>query len=74
MLISDIKEMERIVENNPELYWDGWNVIRATQSDHAEYENSGVFNRATGKWYKKEVYPADGIGWEIPDSVMLYEE
>lgn len=74
MLICDIKELERIVEAHPDLHWDGWNVIRVTQQDDAQYSNKGIFNRGTGKWYVKEVYPLDGIGWDIPSEVITREK
>lgn len=74
MLISDIKEMEKIVQGNEELHWDGWNVVHITQSEFSQYENAAIFNRGTGKWHHREVYELDGIGWDIPDVVIQNEK
>jgi len=74
MLICDLKELEKIVENNPNLHWDGWNVVHIKQQDDAQYSAQGVFNRDTGKWYTKQVYCLDGIGWDIPNEVITHEK
>jgi hypothetical protein len=74
MLIADMKAMEEIVEKNPELHWEGWNVVRITQGDNAEYQKNGFYNRATGKWHIREVYKLDGIGWDIPNAVIFNEK
>jgi hypothetical protein len=70
MLISNIQDMERIVEEVPHLHWDGWDVIHIVQDDYAEYLPIGFYNRATKMWYRKEVYRPDKFGWEIPSAVM----
>jgi hypothetical protein len=71
MLISDMTVMERIIEKNENLHWDGWSVIHIVEDPSAEYDNSGYYNRALGKWFRKKSYLPDGIGWDIPDSVIL---
>jgi hypothetical protein len=74
MLISDIKEMDKIVSQNDDLHWDGWNVVRVVQDDYAEYQSVGFYNRAMGKWYRRDIYQLDVLGWEIPDSVVGNEK
>lgn len=68
--LSDLADAEIIVNNNPNLSWDGWNIIHLAQDDYAEFLPEGVFNNETLQWYKKTVYPCTETGWEIPESVI----
>ena len=70
MLISDIHVMEEIIAKNENLHWDGWNVVRSIEDDSAQYQACGYYNKVLGKWYRKETYFLDGIGWDIPDAVV----
>lgn len=72
MKILDIETVEQIVKNNPNLHWDGWNVICLDQDDYAEFLPTGVFDRTTGKWYRKKVYALHDDGtWTIPDEAIV---
>lgn len=70
MIIDDIVKMDILVEKNPNLRWDGWNVVQLIQDDYAEFLVNGVYDRETSKWYRKTVYACSEKGWEIPESVM----
>ena len=65
-----MQEMERLVDNNPNLSWDGWDVIHKQKDDYAEFSNNGVFDNLTMQWYRKTVFTCTEEGWEIPESVM----
>lgn len=67
MLINDLNIMEQIVENNPELSWDGWNVVRHIKSSNAEFSNDGAM--INGSWHKKKIFPVTEKGWHIPESI-----
>lgn len=70
MQITDMNQMEIIVNSNPSLSWSGWDVVQLIQDDYAEYLPVGVFNRETSKWYRKTVFPCTEDGWDVPESVM----
>jgi hypothetical protein len=71
MRIKSLSEAEIIVENNPSLSWDGWDVIYVVQDDYAEFLHIGFFDKESGKWYKKFIFSCDSEGWDIPDSVII---
>jgi hypothetical protein len=70
MIVSNLSEIEGIVNNNPKLSWDGWDVVFLEQDDYAEFLPVGVFDNKTLQWYKKTVYPCTEKGWELPESVI----
>lgn len=73
MKIPDLDTAETVVSKNPELSWDGWNVVQKTQDDSAQFNVNGVYDRITGKWYIKKTYSLDcdeGC-WTIPDEAIV---
>jgi hypothetical protein len=70
MLVNDILDMEKIVDNSKYLHWEGWSVIHSVPDEYAEMSNEGYFNRSLGGWYKKKVYHCGTSGWDIPDAVI----
>jgi hypothetical protein len=70
MIVSDQNDVENIVNKNPDLSWDGWDVVHLVQDDYAEYLLIGVFDNSTRQWYKKTTYPCTDKGWDLPESVM----
>jgi len=70
MKIMSLNDAESFVDSHNKLSWDGWTIIQDIQDSDAEYRNDGVYNRETGKWYRRIQYPyIDGTGWELPDSL-----
>ena len=67
MLVTKLEHMEEIVESNDDLFWDGWNVVKYTNSRSAMYSVDGVFRN--GKWMKKKVFPLTEQGWLLPESL-----
>lgn len=68
MKISDLNEMESIVESHPLLKWDGWNVVCLEQDDMAYMNKDAVFE--DDKWHKKTVYKFENDHWYIPKNVL----
>ena len=68
MLIKSLTKMEKIVENNKSLSWDGWNVLHRTPSPASWMDPNGVFYK--GVWYLQKRYDVTTSGWEIPDRLV----
>lgn len=71
MKVTDLNEAEKIVANNPNLSWEGWDIIHLVQDDYAEYLHTGLMDKQSKKWYKKTIISCNADGWNIPDSVIL---
>lgn len=67
MLVTSLEEMESIVASRSDLEWDGWSVVKYSNSSNAMYAPDGVYHR--GKWMKKKVYPLTEEGWYLPNSI-----
>jgi hypothetical protein len=67
MLVTSLEEMESIVNANPNLQWDGWNVVKYSVNANAMYSVDGVFK--DGKWLKKKVFPITETGWHLPNNI-----
>lgn len=67
MLINDLNLMEKIVQNNSQLSWDGWNVVRHIKSSNAEFSSDGAILH--GQWYKRKIFPITEKGWYIPENI-----
>lgn len=67
MFISDLDQMEKIVNTSRNLEWDGWNVIKYTPASNAMFSKDGVYKN--NKWYKRQIFPITEQGWNMPDSV-----
>jgi hypothetical protein len=64
MKMNDLLKMEKIVDSNPELSWDGWDIIHLKEDINGIYEKNGMFK--DGKWFVKNVYKLENDGWKIP--------
>lgn len=71
MKISELNEAEKIVDKNPSLSWDGWDIVHIVQDDYAEFLHIGFFDKETNLWYKKFIFECGHDGWDIPDSVII---
>lgn len=67
MLINDLPTMEKIVQSNNSLFWDGWDVVQYKKSDKAMFEKDGAFFKK--QWHKKTVFKITESGWNIPISI-----
>ena len=66
MNIKSLNTMEKIVEKNKNLIWDGWNVIDIKESNTAKTSVNGI--RIKDKWYLRKVYSPGREGWNIPNT------
>lgn len=70
MVIKNLDDAEVIVDNNPNLSWDGWTIIHKVQDDSAEYDIRGSYDREVGKWFRRIPYQyVDNTGWVVPNSL-----
>lgn len=67
MLVTSLEEMEDIVRSRGDLSWDGYDVVKYTNSSNAMYGVDGVFRN--GKWMKKKVFPLTEQGWHLPNTI-----
>lgn len=68
MTISDLAVMDRVVQANAKLSWDGWDVRHLVPDDAAYYRTDGV--RVNGKWYREKRYSPGVQGYTIPDRLV----
>ena len=66
MIITDLNQMENIVNSRNDLEWEGWNVIRYTKNDASFMSSDGAFRN--GQWHKKQVYELTEMGWKVPNN------
>lgn len=65
MIIKSLNTMEKIVSQNKNLMWNGWDVIDLKESDMARTSVTGI--RIKDKWYLHKVYKPGKNGWDIPN-------
>ena len=65
MIIKSLNTMEKIVTQNKNLMWNGWDVVDLKESDMARTSVSGI--RIKDKWYLHKVYKPGKNGWDIPN-------
>lgn len=69
MIIDNLKTMEKIVANNRELYWVGWDVVERKRTDMGRTAINGV--RVRGQWFVQNIFKVDRQGWEIPNKYKV---
>lgn len=67
MLVTSLEEMEQIVRSRNDLVWDGWDIVKYTNSNNAIYAADGAYR--DGKWMKRKVFPITKDGWYLPNSI-----
>lgn len=67
MLITNLEDMEKIVASRGDLFWDGWDIVKYTNSSNALYTKDAEFR--DGKWLKKTVFPLTEEGWHLPNTI-----
>lgn len=61
--------MEKIVEKNPSLKWNGWDVEYHDISDDGFMKLNGVYLPDNG-WGTKKVFKLKDGFWDIPDNIL----
>lgn len=64
MKINSLEEMEKIVNNNKNLFWEGWNVC-AYENEDGFYSKKGIYK--DNKWLIKNSFLFKDNAWTIPD-------
>jgi hypothetical protein len=65
MIIRSLNTMEKIVNKNKNLIWNGWDVIDLKESEIARTSPVGI--RVKDKWYLHRTYKPGRNGWDIPN-------
>jgi len=68
IVVSSLRIMEDIVDRDPDLGWDGWDVLMYSKKHTSFMNKKAVFR--DGKWKRVERYPAGEEGWTIPESLV----
>lgn len=63
--VRSLEEMEKIVNRNRSLYWDGWVVVNSYPSDKGRTSKFGAYVR--GVWHLQKRFVPNKNGWDIPD-------
>jgi hypothetical protein len=67
MLVTNLEDMEKIVDSQKDLSWDGWSVVKYKSNPAAQFNKSGAF--LNGRWYSKSIFPLTEKGWSIPNNL-----
>ena len=69
MLVVDLKTMEKIVKNNNNLKWVGWDVLELKRSNLGRTDVNGI--RIDDQWYIKKDIKLTDKGWEISNKYRM---
>jgi hypothetical protein len=64
MIKIDYDTAHSIVENNSNLFWDGWNIVDWKADTLGEMSKDGMLK--DGRWGTYKIYPLDKDGWDVP--------
>jgi hypothetical protein len=67
MVIKDLKQAEKIVENNKSLSWKGWDIVYLTEDENGFFNKDGKF--VDNKWHIHKTYSYKN-GWNLPDNLV----
>lgn len=65
MIVKDLSVMEKIVKNNRDLMWSGWDVLELKKTNLGRTDVNGI--RINNAWFIKKTYTPDRNGWDIPN-------
>jgi hypothetical protein len=68
IVVSSLKVMEDIVERNPNLNWDGWDVEFSSKRRTNFMNSKAVFRN--GRWKHVDRYSVGEDGWTIPEALV----
>jgi len=68
MLINSLDTMEKIVENNDSLSWDGWTVVELIKSPLAWMKPNAKYIK--GEWFIANRFNILSDGWNIPTKLV----
>jgi hypothetical protein len=68
MVIKSLEQMEKIVESNKSLSWNGWDVVHLVPNPAAWSKPDGAYVK--GRWHIQKIFALSTNGWEIPNKFM----
>ena len=68
IVVSSLKIMEDIVDRDPNLDWDGWDVVSHSKRG-TNFMNPKAVLRY-GQWRRVDRYPVGEEGWIIPETLV----
>lgn len=69
MIINNLEQMEKIVESNPLLKWNGWNIEYYNDSEDGFTKLNGVYLPGNG-WGTRQIFKLTNGCWDIPDNIL----
>lgn len=67
-MIDSLEKMEEIVESNPYLKWEGWDVLWYKPYPAGFLKRDGAF--FNGKWTRVVRISPNRGGWKLPRSLL----
>jgi hypothetical protein len=71
MLITKLKEAEKIVDQFKDLHWEGWDIVSIEYNPDGYTNKFGVF--VNNKWAIKKIYSVNRDGWKIPNKYKVVQ-
>jgi hypothetical protein len=68
MIIKSLDEMEEIVQGNPNLVWEGWDVLWYRPNGAGFLKKDGAF--FNGTWTRLKRITPSRDGWHLPKSLL----
>jgi hypothetical protein len=65
MVVKSLEVMEKIVGNNRDLMWSGWDVLELKKTNLGRTDANGI--RIKNNWFIKKTFSPDRNGWDIPN-------
>lgn len=65
MVVKSLEVMEKIVGNNRDLMWSGWDVLELKKTNLGRTDVNGI--RIKNNWFIKKTFSPDRNGWDIPN-------
>jgi hypothetical protein len=65
MVVKSLEVMEKIVSNNRDLMWSGWDVLELKKTNLGRTDANGI--RIKNNWFIKKTFSPDRNGWDIPN-------
>lgn len=72
MKINSLEEMEKLVESNPSLKWNGWDVEYYSSEEDGFMKLNGVY--LPEGWGIKKIFKLSNGFWEIPDNLLRKDD
>jgi hypothetical protein len=68
MKITNLESAEKIVFNNKNFSWNGWDIVYKKEIEDGYTDNKAVM--IDNKWYNQKIFKLNDDGWNIPDGLI----